>query len=249
MKEEEMEQALLTYQTKRDELNDRYLEQQQQGEMTQRQQDAWVPLQEIQDFIGRMNNNVKELKLSPELSTGDKQLIQDRFMVKFWTTYPLRNDLANTRVLTRAAFSDLSDEDTSNNNYIIVSPQTMMLHVANYKTKKTYGVKKIRVKDKTVIKYLRDWMKVSPNPDYALVNLRSAQPMTAIQITQNFLRIFEAEFGKRVSTTLLRHIVVTDTFGQVIQDMDAMADVMCHSKSTQHLIYSKPSAVDTTVSA
>jgi len=48
---------------------------------------------------------------------------------------------------------------------------------------------------------------------------------------------------------LLRHIVVTDTFGQVIQDMDEMADVMMHSKSTQQTIYSKPSALDTIVSA
>ena len=249
MKEEEMEQALITYQTKRDELNDKYQERQEKGEMTERQQEAWVPLQEIQNFVGRLNEKVKKLKLSPELPSGDKQLIQDRFMVKFWTTYPLRNDLADTRVLTRSAFAALSEEDTSNNNYIIVSPQTMMLHVANYKTKKTYGIKKIKVKDKVVIRYLRDWLKVSPNPDYALVNLRSGQPMTGVHITQNFLRIFENEFGKRVSTTLLRHIVVTDTFGQVIQDMDEMADVMMHSKHTQQTIYSKPSALDTTVSA
>ena len=73
--------------------------------------------------------------------------------------------------------------------------------------------------------------------------------MTGTHITQNFLRIFEGEFNKRVSTTLLRHIVVTDTFGEVIQDMEAMADTMMHSSHTQRTVYNKPEAVDTTESA
>ena len=246
MKETEFDSAMISYQNKRDELNDRYQDQQEKGEMTERQLDAWIPLSDIQDFVGRMNMKTKGLKLNKDMSTGDKQLLQDRFMVKFWITYPVRNDLADTRVLPRREFANLSQEDTSNNNYIVVSPKTMLLHMANYKTKKTYGVKKIRIADKDVIRYMRDWLKVSPSPEYILVNLKTGKPMTGLQITQNFLRIFQNEFDKKVSTTLLRHIVVSDTFGQAIKDMDSMAEIMMHSTKTQQTVYNKH---ESTVSA
>eukprot|EP01051_Picozoa_sp_SAG22_P008242 SAG22_NODE_616_length_8539_cov_5.330213_8_plen_324_part_00 len=247
MKEEEMEHALVSFQNKRDELNDRYQERQEKGEMTERQQEAWIPLKDIQDFVGRLNLQLAGIKPHRELSTGDRQLFQDRLMVKFWITYPLRNDLADTQVMTRGQFANVNIEDRTNNNYIIVSPKSMRLHIANYKTKKTYGIKTIKIEDKDVIRYMRDWLKASPNPDYALVNLKTGKPMNGLQITQTFLRIFQDEFNKKVSTSMLRHIVVTDTFGQVIQDMDELADVMMHSKSMQHTVYNKFDA--STVSA
>ena len=136
-------------------------------------------------------------------------LVQDRFMVKFWTTYPIRNDLANTRVLSKKEFNQLSNEDRANNNYLIVSSNNIALHISNYKTKKQYGIKTIKITDGHVIRYMRDWLKVSPNPEYILIDLKTNKPMTGNQITTNFRRIFEDGFGKKVSTTLLRQIVIS----------------------------------------
>ena len=230
--------ALEVYQEKRDNLNDQY--QSSQGEMTTKQKENWVDLSDIQQYVTQMNDEVKLLKLNKNVSIGNLMLIQDRFMVKFWITYPVRNDLSNTRVLTKRNFNQLSAEDKSNNNYMIVSPNNVSLHISNYKTKKVYGIKTIKITDKNVIGYMRDWLKVSPNPEYILINLKTNKPMTSNQITQNFRRIFHNEFGKMVSTSLLRHIVVSHTFGKHIDDMDRMADIMLHSRQTQQTVYNKP---------
>ena len=61
-------------------------------------------------------------------------MIQDLFLVKFHTMYPLMNDFAETAVVSKKEFNQLSAEDLQNDNYIIVSPNKVTLHTANYKT-------------------------------------------------------------------------------------------------------------------
>ena len=81
--------ALEVYQEKRDNLNDQY--QSSQNEMTTKQKENWVDLSDIQQYVTQMNDEVKLLKLNKNVSIGNLMLIQDRFMVKFWITYPVRN--------------------------------------------------------------------------------------------------------------------------------------------------------------
>ena len=47
-----------------------------------------------------------------------------------------------------------------------------------------YGVKKIRVDDKVVLAAMRQWLSVSPNPEYILVNVKNGEPMSSLNITQ-----------------------------------------------------------------
>jgi hypothetical protein len=72
-----------------------------------------------------------------------------------------------------------------------------------YKTRKKYGVKKIRIDDKVVLAAMRQWLYVLPNPEYILVNVKNGEPMTSLNITQALTRIFKTHFNKNVSTTLL----------------------------------------------
>ena len=67
--------------------------------------------------------------------------------------------------------------------------------VGSYKTRKKYGVKKIKIDSKPVLKALREWLKVSPNPDFVLVNVKTGSPMSSLQITQNLTRIFKLHFN------------------------------------------------------
>jgi hypothetical protein len=92
-------------------------------------------------------------------------------------------------------------------------------------------------------------MKVSPNPEYVLVNVKNGAPMTSLQITQNLTRVFKTRFNKSVGTTLLRHIVLTETFGKQLQDMEKMADIMGHDVATAHSVYIKVEPDDINIEA
>jgi hypothetical protein len=86
---------------------------------------------------------------------------------------------------------------------------------------------------------MRQWLYVLPNPEYILVNVKNGEPMTSLNITQTLTRIFKTHFNKNVSTTLLRHIVLTEKFGKQLQEMEQMADVMGHNISTAQSVYIK----------
>jgi hypothetical protein len=87
LNDDKFTKALEVYQEKRDNLNDQY--QSSQGEMTTKQKENWVDLSDIQQYVTQMNDEVKLLKLNKNVSIGNLMLIQDRFMVKFWITYPV----------------------------------------------------------------------------------------------------------------------------------------------------------------
>ena len=238
LKRPQFENTLRAYQERRDKYNDQYTEIQQTKEPSAKQAANWVPLSEIKELIVEYDNEAKQLKSHADLTTKDKATFQDRFMLHFWTTYPMRNDLNNTQVITRRAFNALDQVEKDNKNYVILG-KTPTLSIGNYKTRKKYGVKTVELVDKDVVRAMTQWLAVSPNPHYILVNIKDGTPMSSLHITQNLTRIFKNHFGKSVGSTLLRHIVLTERFGKQLEDMEQMADIMGHDVSTQQQVYIK----------
>ena len=58
--------------------------------------------------------------------------------------------------------------------------------------------------------------------------------MNTMHITQAFNQFFDSAVGHPLSTTMIRHIVDTEKFGQQLTEMEEFADMMGHSLSTQH---------------
>ena len=240
----EFESALSKYQHKRDQLNQRYLEMQQTKQPSEKQSQNWVSVAEIQELIDELSAETKQYKGYTKLSPKELSVFQDRFMLIFWLSYPVRNDLHTTRVITRRAFNALPREQKETQNFIIGGKPAIEFSIGNYKTRKKYGVKKIKLTDKAVKAAMRQWLRVSPNPDYILVNVKTGEPMSSLNITQNLTRIFKTHFDKSVSTTLLRHIVLTERFGKQLEQMEQLADVMGHDVSTAHSVYIKKVSSD-----
>ena len=230
--------ALQAYQQRRDELNSKYTQIQQTKQPTERQSQNWVSVAEIQELIDELSAEVKALHGKAQLTHQDLQTAQDHFMVTFWLHYPVRNDLQHTRIIGRRAFNTLPQEQKESENFLIQG-NPFEFSVGSYKTRKKYGVKKIKIDSKPVLKALREWMKVSPNPDFVLVNVKTGSPMSSLQITQNLTRIFKQHFNKSVGSTLLRHIVLTEKFGKQLQEMESLADTMGHDVQTAQGVYIK----------
>ena len=246
----QFEASLKVYQQRRDELNSKYTQIQQTKQPTERQSQNWVSVAQIQELINELGAEVKIIAAGPQsqLTHRDLQTVQDRFMITFWLHYPVRNDLQHTRIIARRAFNALPQEQKDGHNFVILG-NPLEFSVGSYKTRKRYGVKKIKVDNTDVVKALRDWMKVSPNPEYVLVNVKNGEPMSSLQITQNLTRVFKARFNKSVGTTLLRHIVLTEKFGKQLKDMAQMADIMGHDVATAQSVYIKDPTADVSVAA
>ena len=74
-------------------------------------------------------------------------------MLSFWIEYPLRNDLSNTKVITKRTFNALTEDQKLENNYL-VRDKIPFVSIAKYKTVKTFGVKTILITEPEVKKAL-----------------------------------------------------------------------------------------------
>ena len=97
----------------------------------------------------------------------------------------------------------------------------------NYKTKNVYG-KQTMVVPKELDDVIKKFNKINPT-DFMLFST-NGQPLTSSQIT----RILNDIFNMNVSTSMLRHIFLSDKYANVEEQMKQDAIAMSHSSLTQN---------------
>jgi hypothetical protein len=89
----EYEPALRKYQERRDELNQKYTDQQQTKQPSEKQSQNWVSVAEINQLIDELTLETKQYKGYTKLSPKELSVFQDRFML-------ILRPRANPRTLT-----------------------------------------------------------------------------------------------------------------------------------------------------
>jgi hypothetical protein len=233
--------AILPYQTHRDSLNKRYTDEQSTRELSQKQKDNWLSLEQLTTLLNHLKAQVKTYPATDSLDNNSLRNIQWYFMLSFWLEYPLRNDLNHTKVITKRQYNALGEDLKLENNYL-VRDKIPFVSIARYKTVKTYGVKIIHIKEPEVKKALDRWLKSNPL-EYILINIpksgREFTPLSSIGITHSFNRLFQAYYKRNFSTSLFRHVVLTEKFGDTVTALDKYREIMGHSAETAQTIYIK----------
>jgi hypothetical protein len=235
---EKPENIIKIYQDKRDILNDEYLNFQKTGEKTEKQQKAWATLEELNDVKNKLQKETDKINKKDNYTKKDLQTIQNYFILSFYLDTPLRNDLNNTKVIKLNQYNKLSEQEKKESNYMVYGNK-YFLSLSQYKTAKKYGLKKIDLSN-DIIKAFRLWQdKFNPNKDYLLININTNEPMSSHQLTLTLTKLFKKYLDKNISTTMLRHIVLSEKFGDVKKEMEEMANKMGHDINTQQQIYVK----------
>lgn len=226
------------YQDNRDKLNEDYLTHQKTGDKTAKQSKNWATLEEINKVVDDLDNEIKKTNsgFNNKKYINKVQLL---FILKFFLSIPLRNDLGNnTKIIKLADYKKLSKDDKDSNNYYVYSPQKSFLSLSQYKTFKKYGLKIIDI-PKEIKKYFSKWYSLNPNPKFLLVNLNNNEPMTSHQLTILLTKFFKKTLDKNIASTMLRHIILSEKFGEMKKEQEKMAEKMGHSVNTQQTIYVK----------
>ena len=235
---EKPENIIKIYQDKRDILNDEYLNFQKTGEKTEKQQKAWATLEELNDVKNKLQKETDKINKKDNYTKKDLQTIQNYFILSFYLDTPLRNDLNNTKVIKLNQYNKLSEQEKKESNYMVYGNK-YFLSLSQYKTAKKYGLKKIDLSN-DIIKAFRLWFdKFNPNKEYLLININTNEPMSSHQLTLTLTKLFKKYLDKNISTTMLRHILLTEKFGEVKKEMEQIADKMGHDINTAQQIYIK----------
>jgi len=201
---------------------------------SKKQADNWV---EYQDLVNLTNDMLKRIKkhniLKKEnISREEYNLLQEYVVLRFYLHWPLRNDLANVRVIQS------KEQDNKKDNFLLVDGEKISLILNEYKTARTFGPQEYELDDK-FSKIVKILFKHNTS-GWFITKTNRTEPISANGITKLLNRLFLRELDKRISTSLIRHITATHdrkndkTLAELEELKKKVQKKYLHSVSTNH---------------
>ena len=228
----------------RDEMEDlakQFSANMEEQKKSETQDKNWVSLSALRKVMRKYRNELNQkgiFKKEPDdLTNKEFDLLQKWIVASLYIldeNPPLRNDYIMT-VISNKEYDKLSEKEIENNNYTVVkSRNNKMFSLGEYKTSGKYGTKIIPV-GKKLNSALNIWLKFNSS-GHLLLNSKK-EPMTANGLTKYLQKTF-APTGKNISSSMIRHIFISDKFPAENKEKEEVAEKMAHSVSMQTL-YSK----------
>ena len=193
-------------------VNDDYKNQ----KMNEKQKDNWISVNEIEEKYNL-------LSVDANLMLNKKKILNENVLMEFLLMSFLSGVIIPPRRSLDYSEMKIRNYDVKIDNYY----KANKFYFNKYKTVKTYGMQILDV-PKQLNNVLKKWIKINAN-DYMLYSSNNNK-ISCPQIT----RILNKVFGRKISTSMLRHIYLTDVYKNVPQlsKMEILADEMGHSVST-----------------
>lgn len=190
----------------RDELNAKYLENQQSGVISDKQKENFISIDELRNLISKIKDdlNIPKLKKKDTLTAKEKKLLMVYCILSILIENPMRNDLSQMKIISKKVYNKLSDKEKENNNYLVMEKTSLKFILNDYKTSKKYAEKIIQI-SKPLEKIIRMYMRIN--------NLKNGDilfPLTRNAISQLLIKTSKKYIGKSISTTIIRKIVASD---------------------------------------
>jgi integrase len=204
-------------------LNVPIREEELKQEKTEKQEANWIEYPEVKKIVDEYAAKAMPLLKSKEpLTPVEKTTVQNYIILCLTTGVfipPRRSeDWTDMKTVT------VRGKQVPEFNYI----QSKQFHFVNYKTSGKYGVQSIPIPP-ALYKILQQWKKV--NGSDWLLSREDGTQMQNYTLTKTLNSIF----GKKVSTSMLRHIFLSSELGDVpaLQKLNDLSTKMGHSINTQ----------------
>jgi hypothetical protein len=183
-----------------------------------KQEENWMSVTEIKEKYEPLLVKIKKM-------LSNKSILNESTMMEFLLVSFLGGVVKDLPPRRSQDYTELKirNYDTKKDNYY----KAGKFYFNVYKTAKTYGLQVIDVpKELDII--LKKWIKINTN-DYMLYST-NGNKLTSPQVT----RILNKVFDKNVSTSMLRHIYLTNEYKDIpaLSKMQNIASEMAHSVST-----------------
>lgn len=187
--------------------------------MTEKQKENWMTLDEVHAIEQRAFDLIKPwLSKSGDISPEQQKMLTDWLLLALTTGKyfpPRRSEWTGIKLKDK-------DVDREKDNYIDLKKGVFVLN--QYKTAKLYGREEIPF-GKDFGGHLKKVLKLIPDQTYLLES--KGKQFTASLITTRLNKLF----GKNVSTSMLRHIWVSEKYKDMpsIRELQKTAEDMGHS--------------------
>ena len=233
---EKYEAALKEYRKYLDKIVEEYNKQMKSQTKSQKQEENWASLDELKEIVSGYKKGIRKLDLANKdlWSNREFNLYQMYLVGLLYTELPpVRLDYSNMMLISEADYKKLKEK---NKNYLVlVSRNKKYFSLGSYKTEDKYGVHIIEIPpviNSVINKFLQH-----NTSGYFLVNTQR-NILTDNGLTKLLNKIFAAT-GKKISSTMIRHIYLSEKYEARNSEMEKDAAAMLHSIATQQNVYVK----------
>ena len=216
----------------RDGFQNDYIEMVKAHKKSEKQETNWVEWKDYISMVDELKKRVQHLNRKKVWTTEDIGAYQEYLLTTLYKHYPVRNDFHDMKVISKREYNKLSKNDKKETNYL-VRGKPMLLILNEYKTSKRYGEKKIEVNPE-VAQVIRTYLN-HHDTGYLLNQPNNyTQPMTTNGVTRSLQKISMREFdGKKIGSSMLRHMYLSDKYGEDVSNKAEDSYVMGHSLAQQ----------------
>ena len=224
------------YNTIRDQLNAKYLENQSSGVISDKQKDSFISMDELRAFVEkiRVDLNIPKLKKQDTIPEKEKKLLMVYVILSILIENPMRNDLSQMKIIVgKKGYNNLSDTDKKDSNYLVVEKNNAKFILNDYKTSKKYAEKIINI-SKPLEKIIRMYMRINK-----LGNGDILFPISRNGISQLLIKTSKKYINKNISTTIIRKIVASHLLKDVKEIEQKLSNKMGTDIATIKSVYVK----------
>lgn len=204
------------------------------GKMSDKQENNWVDWSDVLKKKTEMKASINGFISNKNLTTKQYDELLSYLILSLYTDIqPRRNqDYMDMYVV-------LTEPSDATKNYYVVSEQKFVFN--KYKTSKTYGKQTVNIPNNpdapladTLAMFLKHHPlnkgKMTKKTEFRLLVKQDGSPLNTVN---SITRILNRIFGKKVGSSMLRHIFLTGKYGEEKNEMVEDAKAMGHSVAQQ----------------
>ena len=202
-------------------------------EKTEKQKEAIVPMDDINIIKGKLKDETKVLNKKKEISSDEYDKYLYHVLVSLYTDIPPRRNMDYSHMVILKKRPKVMDK---NKNYLLITEKKFVFN--NYKTKNDFGSQEIDIPVQLMLT-LKNYFKV--RADMKKFTIKSAEVPLLVHYDgkevyrlNGITKLLNKAFGKNIGSTALRHIYLSDKYGDVVKEKIKDASNMSHSLSVQN---------------
>lgn len=208
------------------------------GEKSDKQKENWVEWNEVMNVKNRIMDSIKNFSSLKALTPSQYNEVLALVVLSLYTDVPPRRNQDYSDMFVVGKWNDKMD---ANKNYLDLAGKQFVFN--KYKTAKKYGTQIVPIPDplETIIQILLKNHplhkgKITKTTEFRFLTYNDGQPLSAVNA---ITRILNRIFGKKVGSSMLRHIYLSSKYGELKEEQQNDAIAMGHSVAEQQGVYVK----------
>ena len=207
------------------------------SEKTDKQKTNWIDWKDIKKMSDDAYAKVKELSTKKVLTSKEAEHLLNTMVLSLYTCVPPRRNQDYLDMLVVKKWDEKMDKS---HNYLDLAGSQFVFN--KYKTAKKYGTQIVKIpndEENPLMDTLAAYLK--HNPFYKAMKGKNPAPIpflvspdgTPFVAANSITRILNKIFGKKVGSSMLRHVYLSDKYGKQLEEQKEDSAAMGHDLDMQ----------------